>query len=89
MPFSRENLRMIRQTGVASFVYLVVVLLIVASAPSVVYGKICSDVDVRNDPHELELKLRNCTAIIGSISIVLIEKSNHTDFSDYKFPELK
>ncbi|XP_055296266.1 insulin-like receptor [Sitodiplosis mosellana] len=89
MPFSRGNLRIVRQTGVASFLCFVVMLLITATAPPVVYGRICSDVDVRNDPSELELKLRNCTAIIGSISIVLIETFNHTDFNDYKFPELK
>lgn len=83
MPFSGNLL-----IGFQSFVAFLCFMLITA-APVMVDGRICGDIDVRNNPNELEYKLRNCTAVIGSISIVLIETFNQTDFNDYKFPELK
>lgn len=81
MPFSGHLL-----IGFQSFVAFLCFMLITTSS---VDGRICGDIDVRNNPIELEFKLRNCTAVIGSISIVLIETFNQTDFNDYKFPELK
>lgn len=68
-------------------VFFCLVLLIINNKQ--VDGKICGDIDVRNDPWELETKLRSCTTVIGSISIVLIERFNGTDFNQYRFPELK
>ncbi|XP_066141360.1 insulin receptor-like isoform X2 [Euwallacea fornicatus] len=46
------------------------------------------DIDVRNFVRNLEV-LRNCTEIIGNLSIVLLQntKSVH-DYDDYVFPEL-
>lgn len=77
MPFSGNLLKCL-QTCVA-FLCLV----------HIINGKICGEIDVRNNPSELEPKLRNCTTVIGSISIVLIEKLNQSDFSKYSFPELQ
>lgn len=83
MPFSKNFL-----IGLQSCVAFLCFVMI-AAAPPLVDARICSDIDVRNHPKELEFKLRNCTAVIGSISIVLIEKFNHIDFNDFKFPELR
>lgn len=82
MPFSKNS-----PIGLQSFVAFLCFILITAAPP--VDGKICFDIDVRNDPIELEKNLRNCTTVIGSVSISLIEKSNHTSsVNGYKFPEL-
>lgn len=52
-------------------------------------GKICGEVDARNDPSSLEV-LRGCQIITGSLSIVLIEKNNATyDIKKVSFPELR
>lgn len=52
-------------------------------------GKICGEVDARNDPSSLEV-LRGCHVITGSLSIVLIEKNNATyDIRKVSFPELR
>lgn len=83
MPFSGNS-----PIGLQSFVAFLCFLLITIAPPRI-DGKICSDIDVRNDPAELEIKLRNCTSVIGSISIVLMERFNQTDYNDYKFPELR
>ena len=90
MPFSSGNLRNVRQIGMANFLYFfaVTVLLIGTTVTPAVNGRICTGIDIRNDLNDIE-KLRNCTVIIGSLSIVLIEKSNHTEINDLKFPELK
>lgn len=90
MPFSSGNLRNVRQSGVANFVYFFVVaaLLVGTTVTPAVNGRICTDIDIRNDLKSAE-KLRNCTVIIGSLSIVLIEKANHTEINNLKFPELK
>lgn len=54
-----------------------------------VQTKICeSDFDMRNNPEGL-LNMQNCTVIAGSVSIVLMERHKHINFSMYRFPELK
>lgn len=54
-----------------------------------VQTKICEgDYDMRNDPENL-LIMRNCSVIAGSVSIVLMERHKHINFSMYQFPELK
>lgn len=51
--------------------------------------KICKgDYDMRNEPEQL-LEMQNCTVITGSVSIVLMERHKHINFSIYQFPELK
>lgn len=57
------------------------------SAP--VNGKMCGEIDARNDPSSLEV-LRGCNIIIGSVSIVLIERNNASyDINKVSFPELR
>lgn len=54
-----------------------------------VQTKICEgDYDMRNDPGNL-LDMQNCTVIAGSVSIVLMERHKHINFTIYRFPELK
>lgn len=54
-----------------------------------VQAKVCEgDYDMRNHPKDL-LHMRNCTVIAGSVSIVLMERHRHINFSLYQFPELK
>lgn len=56
----------------------------------VVNAKICGEIDVRNDAWSLEVELRGCTIVTGSVSIVLIEKNNATfDVNKVSFPELR
>lgn len=43
--------------------------------------------DIRNSVTNLG-KLRNCTEIAGYLRIVLMEKSEESDFANYVFPEL-
>lgn len=52
-----------------------------------VEGKICGEVDIRSDITEFE-KLNGCTVIVGSLSILLMEKSRPEDFERYSFPDL-
>lgn len=63
---------------------LVVVLLVVCSGSE---AKICGEVDIRSDITEFE-KLNGCTVIVGSLSILLMEKSRPEDFERYSFPDL-
>lgn len=52
-------------------------------------AKVCFEIDARNNPAELE-QLRNCSIVIGSVSIVLIERHRHNfDFNSLTFPELQ
>lgn len=54
-----------------------------------VQPKICEgDYDMRNDPENL-LDMKNCTVIAGSVSIVLMERHKHINFTMYQFPDLK
>lgn len=86
MPFAGIFLIRLPPINLVVAIFLFVALITKATP---VNGKICYGIDVRNEPNELETKLRGCTAIIGSLSIVLIEKFNHSHFNDYTFPELK
>lgn len=52
-------------------------------------ARICGDIDIRNQLDEFETKLRNCTTIVGSLSIALIHKHRNYDFSSITFPELR
>lgn len=53
-------------------------------------AKICNEIDARNDPADIELRLRNCTIVVGSLSIVLIERHrDKIDFNSLQFPELR
>lgn len=55
-----------------------------------VNARICGEIDVRNDPWYLEVSLRGCTIVTGSLSIVLIERNNATfDIRNVSFPELR
>lgn len=60
------------------------VLLVLACASE---AKVCGTVDVRSEITELE-KLNECTVIVGSLSILLIEKADYPEFERYSFPEL-
>lgn len=54
-----------------------------------VNGKLCGEIDARNDPSSLEA-LRGCNIIIGSVSIVLMERNNASyDITKVTFPELR
>lgn len=54
-----------------------------------VNGRICNGIDIRNEPSQM-LKLRNCTIVLGSVQIVLIERIRSVvDFNSYTFPELR
>lgn len=71
-----------------SFVIYMCVILVIKNGS--VQAKICGETDIRNEPDELERKLRNCTLIVGSLSIVLIEKHrDKIDFNKFQFPELR
>lgn len=50
--------------------------------------KVCDSVDVRNTPAGLKA-LHNCTAVEGSVQIVLIENATEKDFAPWSFPELR
>lgn len=63
--------------------------IIIVNVLPVAEAKICHDIDARNDPVEIELRLRGCTIIVGSLSIVLIERHRDYDFSKLQFPELQ
>lgn len=47
---------------------------------------ICYSMDIRNHPKNLE-RLRNCSVIIGSLQIVLMDGDH--EFSEYTYPELR
>lgn len=54
-----------------------------------VESKVCGEIDARNDPQSLEA-LRGCHIVLGSVSIVLIEKYHHSfDINNVSFPELR
>lgn len=56
---------------------------------NVVDGKVCRDIDARNEPFEIERQLRNCTIVLGSVSITLIEKEKYTtEINNLTFPAL-
>lgn len=56
----------------------------------VVDAKVCGEIDVRNNAWDLEVELRGCTIVAGSVSIVLIERKNATfDINKVSFPELR
>lgn len=57
--------------------------------PNVIEAKICNDIDARNNPSDIEIQLRNCTMVVGSLAVVLMDKHNKNDFSKLQFPELK
>lgn len=48
----------------------------------------CKSTDIRNEAKNL-MSLENCTVIAGSLTIVLIESENGTEFEKYSFPKLK
>lgn len=51
-------------------------------------ARICPTTDVRSELEELD-KLRNCTVIMGDLSIVLLESFEAEEFARYSFPELR
>ncbi|CAH0560368.1 unnamed protein product [Brassicogethes aeneus] len=54
----------------------------------VVQSKICPTLDIRNDIVQLN-KLKNCTAVTGNLSIVLLEKvKSPAEYEKYVFPDL-
>lgn len=62
---------------------------LVAMINTSVGGKVCGEVDARNDPRSLQ-QLQGCHTVLGSVSIVLIEKYNETfDINKVSFPELR
>lgn len=53
-------------------------------------GRMCGEIDIRNDPRQLEFKLQNCTIVVGSVNIVLLEKyRSGFDFNEISFPQLR
>lgn len=75
--------------GVQSFIAILCFVLIISHKP-VEGGRICYDVQVRNTIKDLEMKLRNCTVVIGSLTIALIEKNySSAKWERVKFPELR
>ncbi|XP_031617136.1 insulin-like receptor [Contarinia nasturtii] len=85
MPLSGNLLIGLSPTCVVAFLCFS---LITITNVSLVDGKICQDIDIRNNPRDLN-KLRDCTTIMGSLSIVLIEKLSYGDLSNYTYPELR
>lgn len=84
MAFSKKCLRIDLQSYV---ILLCLIWLMIANGH--VNGRICNGIDIRNDPGQL-LKLRNCTIVLGSVQIVLIERIRSVvDFNSYTFPELR
>lgn len=72
-----------------SFKVSLFLLIIVSVLPST-EARICYEIDARNDPPEIELALRNCTIVVGSVRILLIEKHQDIfDFNSLRFPELQ
>lgn len=66
--------------------FLIIIVSVLPSAEA----KICYDIDARNDPAEIELRLRNCTIVVGSVSILLIERHRDVfNFTSLQFPELQ
>lgn len=65
-----------------------IVLLILCCSSSCAEAKICGSMDIRSEISELD-KLNGCTIIVGSLSILLMEKWRPEDFERYSFPELK
>lgn len=66
--------------------FLIIIVSVIPSADA----KICYDIDARNDPAEIELRLRNCTIVVGSVSILLIERHRDVfNFTSLQFPELQ
>ncbi|KAG8301989.1 hypothetical protein J6590_040234 [Homalodisca vitripennis] len=49
---------------------------------------ICSNINARNSAADLK-QLEGCTVIEGFVKIVLMERTNETDFEPYTFPELR
>lgn len=66
---------------------LSILLLLLCCCCSCADGKICGAVDIRSDITEFD-KLNGCTVIVGSLSILLMEKSGPGDFERYSFPDL-
>lgn len=48
----------------------------------------CHFMDIRNFASSLK-KLEGCTAILGFLGIMLIERNTPEDFEKYSFPELR
>ncbi|KAK3908340.1 Insulin-like receptor [Frankliniella fusca] len=59
-----------------------------APAPAPVLRSICSNMDIRNRPRELE-KLRGCVVVEGNLSVVLMDNRQPGDFAPYSFPDLR
>lgn len=68
-------------------VLLPIVLVLLLCCCSCAEAKICGEVDIRSDISEFD-KLNGCTVIVGSLSILLMEKSRPEDFERYSFPDL-
>lgn len=68
---------------------MLIVLLCFFSIGNIVNGRICGGIDVRNSPEEFETQLRNCTVVVGSVTIVGIEPQADFNFSIISFPELR
>lgn len=51
------------------------------------YAKICNTIFVTTELEKFN-QLQNCTAILGNLSIVLLEKFSAEEFEPYSFPEL-
>lgn len=70
-----------------TIVIVVSVVFLLCCYCSCVEAKICGEVDIRSDIIEFE-KLNGCTVIVGSLSILLMEKNRPEDFERYSFPDL-
>ena len=62
-----------------------VYLSLIAALP--VDGKVCKSLDVRNTPEHIS-EFKHCRVIEGHLQVVLIERSDVTDFLNNSFTEL-
>lgn len=70
-----------------SVVVLVSFIVLLCYCCSCAEAKICGQVDIRSDIAEFS-KLNGCTVIVGSLSILLMEKASAEEFERYSFPDL-
>lgn len=68
---------------------MLIVLLCFFLIGNIVNGRICGGIDVRNSPENFERQLRNCTVVVGSVTIFGIERHANFNFSKISFPELR
>lgn len=49
--------------------------------------RLCDNIDARNTPNSL-FALRNCTAVLGYLQIVLMDNATSADFKHHVYPDL-